>query len=105
MDNQRQDKRWDCVVPVESGHNAEFDGAQSFDFSRKGIGFVTKVPVAVDRQIAVALDLDESNSPVFVKGRVKWVQRIEGTDQFRVGLSFENMLSDGQNRLNEYFEE
>ncbi len=105
MDNQRCEKRWDCIVPVESGRNTEFDGAQSFDFSRKGIGFVTKIPVTVNREIAVALDLEESGSPVLVKGRVMWVQSIPGTSQYRVGLSFEKTLNDGQNRLNEYFEE
>lgn len=105
MHNQRQEKRWDCVVPVEDGHNPEFTGAQSLDFSRKGIGFVTKMPVAVDREIAVALDLSESGSPVFVKGRVAWVQSIPGTAQFRVGVTFKDVLGDGQNRLNEYFEE
>ena len=105
MDNKRCDKRWDCVVPVESGRNTAFDGAQSIDFSRQGMGFVTHTPVDVNREIAVALDLDESNSPVLVKGRVLWVQSIAGTDQFRVGLVFEKTLDDGESRLNEYFED
>lgn len=105
MNNQRGDKRWDCVVPVDSGHNTDFDGAQSIDFSRRGMGFVTKTPVAVNREIAVALELDEARTPVIAKGRVMWVQSIPGTNQYRVGLSFEKTLDDGQNRLNEYFED
>ncbi len=105
MANQRQEKRWDCVVPVESGRHTEFDGAQSIDFSRRGIGFITKTALPINREIAVALDLDMSDSPVLAKGRVMWVQSIPGTDQYRVGLSFENIVDDGQNRLNEYFED
>ena len=105
MNNQRQDKRWDCVVPVENGRQAEFDGAQSFDFSRKGMGFITKTALPLDKEIAVAIDLDESNMPVLVKGRVAWVQSIPSSGQYRVGLKFQESIDDAQNRLNEYFEE
>ncbi len=105
MSNNRKNKRHVCVVPVEGKKNSVFDHTQVIDFSKGGIGFVSQHRIPVNKEVPIEIDLTADGKPVFVVGRVQWVQRIMNSKSYRVGMSFEDVLQGSKSRLNEYFKE
>lgn len=105
MSNNRKNKRHVCVVPVEGKKNSVFDHTQVIDFSKGGIGFVSQHRIPVNKEVPIEIDLTADGEPVFVVGRVQWVQRIMNSKSYRVGMSFEDVLQGSKSRLNKYFKE
>lgn len=103
MSNKRKDPRVGCLVPVEGKQTGPFGESKTVDFSKGGIGFVSRRQVPLNKEIAIQLDLSEEGNPALVMGRVKWVQRIQETENFRIGVSFETMPEESQSSLNNYF--
>lgn len=105
IEKRRKTKRIDCVVPVESKEGGIFDHVKTIDFGRGGVGFVCDHEIPLNQEIAIELDLTEEGEPAYVIGKVRWVQPIEKSKQFRIGLSFDDMLRGSKTRLNKYFQE
>lgn len=103
MSNKRKDYRVGCIVPVDSKETESFGESKIVDFSKGGLGFISKRRVPLNKEIAIQLDLSQQGDPAFVKGLVKWVQWIQKTKNFRVGVSFEAMPQESQSRLDNYF--
>ena len=103
MSNKRRAPRIDCTVPVDSKQGSIFDHLQTIDFSRGGIGFVSHQRIPINKKIAIELDLFDENEPVVVIGRVRWVKTIGKSDNYRIGLAFEEIISGSQSRINRYF--
>jgi Tfp pilus assembly protein PilZ len=103
MKDKRRNFRFSCLVPVEGKTGGLFDYAKAVDFSRGGLGFISRQRISLDREIAIELDLSQEGEPALVIGKVRWVDKIVNSDNFRIGVSFENILQGSKSRLEEYF--
>ena len=101
--NQRTETRHNCFVPVEGKDGSEFDQTKTLDISRHGIGFLSSQPIAINQKIALEIVLKPNTEPVMVIGVVKWVRKIEVSDQYRVGMVFSEIISGSPTRLDKYF--
>ena len=101
--NKRTEPRRDCYVPVEGKPGSTFDQTQTVDISRNGIGFVSPHPHQINEKVAIEIQLKPDTEPVLVLGVVKWVRKLSDSDQYRVGLNFEEVLSGSKTRLRGYF--
>lgn len=101
--NKRNEARQECFVPVEGKQGSVFDDTQTVDISRHGIGFVSSHPHTINEKVAIEIQLKPDTEPVLVLGIVKWVRRISDSEQYRVGLNFQEVLSGSQTRLNKHF--
>ncbi len=102
--NQRKNVRQECIVSVDGKKGTEFDEVRTMDIGRGGIGFLSKKEISLNRKIAIELDLTSDGEPVLVLGQVKWVKKVEGTGNYRVGLKFtETLETSSKSRLREYF--
>ncbi len=48
-------------------------------------------------------ELSGNTDPVLVIGTVKWVRRLSDSEQYRVGLSYNEVISGSPKRLDRYF--
>ncbi len=103
--NHRKNERYVCVVPIDGKGGSVFDQTQTVDFSKKGLGFISKHRIPVNKEIPIEIELTVEGSPVFVIGRVLWVRRILKSQNYRIGVSFEDVLQGSKSRLNQYFKE
>ena len=101
--NQRVEPRHNCYVPVEGKEGSEFDQTKTIDISRHGIGFLSSHPVGINQKIALEIILKPNTEPVMVIGVVKWVRKIETSDQYRVGMVFSEIISGSPTRLDKFF--
>ncbi len=90
--NKRKSRRFDCYVPVDGKEGAGFTYTKTVDLSRDGIGFVSQHPAKLNEKVAIELVLKPDTEPVLVVGEVKWVSRIPKSDQYRVGLTFADVI-------------
>ncbi len=102
--NKRTESRRDCFVPVESKSDTSFDGTQTVDISRHGIGFISSHSHSINEKIAIEIQLKPNTDPVLVIGTVKWVRKLSDSDQFRIGLIYDEVISGSPKRLDRYFE-
>ena len=101
--NKRCEPRRNCFVPVESKLESSFDQTQTVDISRHGIGFISSHVHNINEKIAIEIQLKPNTEPVLVVGIVKWVRKISDADQYRVGLTYDEILSGSPRRLDRYF--
>ena len=101
--NQRTEARHNCFVPVEGKDGCEFDSTKTYDISRHGIGFLSSRPIEINQKIALEIVLKPNTEPVMVIGVVKWVRKIETSNQYRVGMVFSEIISGSPVRLDKYF--
>ncbi|MEI8012022.1 MAG: PilZ domain-containing protein [Candidatus Omnitrophota bacterium] len=94
--NKRKASRFGCAVPVDGKDGAVFALAKTVDISRNGIGFISQHNVALNEKFAVELVLKADTEPVLVIGEVKWVRKIPGSERYRVGLSFSEVIDGAQ---------
>ena len=105
MLNKRKNERLALQVPVEGKTGDVFDHINTIDFSRGGFGFICDHEVPLSKEIAIEIDLEKDGTPVFVIGKVKWVEPMIDSAKFRVGLSFESVFKGSKTRLNKYFQD
>jgi hypothetical protein len=100
--NQRSEARHNCLVPVEGKKGSEFDQIKTLDISRHGLGLLSSHSVGVNQKIALEIVLKPNTEPVIVIGIVKWVRKLEDSDQYRVGMVFSEIISGSSTRLDKY---
>ena len=100
--NQRSESRYNCLVPREGKEGSEFDQTKTLDISRHGIGLVSSRPIGINQKIALEIVLKPNTEPVMVIGVVKWVRKLEVSDQYRVGMVFSEIISGSSTRLDKY---
>ncbi|MCA9400200.1 MAG: PilZ domain-containing protein [Candidatus Omnitrophica bacterium] len=101
--NKRKTKRFGCMVPVEGKQGGEFDTIQTVDFGKNGFGFVSSKPIPLDKEIPIEIDVDKEEDPILVIGQVCWVRSLNGSEKYRVGIKFKEILRGSKSRLNQYF--
>ena len=102
--NKRSEPRRNCFVPVESKSDSSFDQTQTVDISRHGMGFISPHPHSINERIAIEIQLKPNTDPVLVLGTFKWVRKISDSEQYRVGLNYDEIISGSHRRLDRYFE-
>ncbi len=100
--NKRSESRRNCLVPVEGKDGSQFDQTKTLDISRHGIGLISSQHVGINQKIALEIVLKPNTEPVIVIGVVKWVRKIEVSDQYRVGMVFSEIISGSSSRLEKY---
>jgi hypothetical protein len=100
--NQRSETRYNCLVPIEGKQGSEFDQTKTLDISKHGIGLISTQPININQKIALEIVLKPNTEPVMVIGVVKWVRKLEVSDQYRVGMVFSEIISGSSTRLNKY---
>ena len=88
---------------MDSKQGGAFDNTQTVDLSAGGMGFLSQNRVPLNKEIAVELDLEENEKPVFVIGKVQWVKPITNSSQYRIGIRFKDVLSGSKSYLKKYF--
>jgi len=101
--NNRSVSRNHCFVPVEGKSDSSFDQAQTVDFSNHGIGFISPCLHNVNEKIAIEIQLKPNADPVLVIGIVKWVSRLSNSNQYRIGMNFDEVSTESQRRLDRFF--
>ncbi|MBF0618775.1 MAG: PilZ domain-containing protein [Candidatus Omnitrophica bacterium] len=99
MENKRQSKRFDCYVPVDGKDGSAFSRAKTVDISRDGIGFLSDHAIPLNEKVAIELALKPDSEPVLVIGQVKWVRKLSDSDQYRVGLTFSDIIDGSRDDL------
>jgi hypothetical protein len=105
MDNTSSDKRktrrFNCFVPVDGKEGSQFSAAKTIDISRDGIGFISNRALPVNERIAIELALKPDTVPVLVVGEVRWVRKISDSEQYRIGLTFADVIDGSRDQLRE----
>lgn len=101
--NKRRNKRLSCEVPVDGKKGGIFDSSNVIDISKGGLGFVSPRRIPVNKRIPIELDLGEEDLPVLVIGRVLWARAISGSSNYRIGVTFEDVMRGSKARLQKYF--
>jgi c-di-GMP-binding flagellar brake protein YcgR len=102
--NNRMETRNNCFVPVEGKSDSSFDQTQTVDISCHGIGFISSCPHDINEKIAIEIQLKPNTDPVLVIGVVKWVRWVSDSEQYRIGMNYDEISSGSQRRLGRYFE-
>jgi c-di-GMP-binding flagellar brake protein YcgR len=106
-ENKRKNARYSCAVMVDGKPGTEFDSSLTTDISKGGLGFVSSSSVPLNKQIVVELELKPEEDPVLVVAQVRWVRPLNdpgsAVKRYRVGMSFEDVLSGSKSRLERYF--
>lgn len=97
--DKRRSTRFDCAVPVDGKDGAIFTSTKTVDISRDGIGFISNHQVPLNEKVAIELVLKPDTDPVLVIGQVKWVRKIGQTEQYRIGLTFEDVIDGSQSDI------
>ena len=105
MANHRKNQRKTCIVPVDGKKGSLFDQTHAIDFSKGGLGFVSQHRIPVNKKIPIEIDLSDEGESVFVIGRVKWVVHLPESRNYRVGVTFTDVLKGSKSRLDRYFKE
>ncbi|MBF0593457.1 MAG: PilZ domain-containing protein [Candidatus Omnitrophica bacterium] len=100
-ENKRKAPRFDCYVPVDGKEGAVFSNTKTVDISRDGIGFLSNHSVPLNERIAIELALKPDTEPVLVIGQVKWVRKVADSNQYRIGLTFSDIIDGSKDFLDE----
>ena len=97
--NKRKSRRFDCYVPVDGKEGATFASTKTMDISRDGIGFLSDHAIPLNEKIAIELALKPDTEPVLVIGEVKWVRKMSNTSQYRIGLTFADVIDGSRDEI------
>lgn len=97
--DKRKSKRFHCLVPVDGKEGSVFSSTKTVDISRDGIGFISNRSVPLNEKIAIELALNPDAEPVLVIGEVKWVRKVSDADQYRIGLTFSDIIDGSRDEL------
>lgn len=99
--NRRESARHECCVPLLDERQQALKHSHTIDISRTGAGFISAKFIPVNSKLMVELALSPEGLPVLVQGRVKWIEKIPNTSNFRVGMNFSDIPEVSQSRIEE----
>jgi len=105
ISDHRKNERLSCVVPIDGKDGSVFGQSQTVDFSKKGLGFISRHRIPLNKEIPIEIELTVEGMPVIVIGRIQWVRRVVNSLNYRIGVSFKDVLQGSKSRLNQYFKE
>jgi len=99
QEDKRKSRRFNCFVPVDGKEGSAFAQTKTVDICRDGIGFISNHSIPLHEKIAIELALRPESEPVLVIGEVKWVRKLSDTEQYRVGLTFSDIIDGSRDEL------
>ncbi len=102
---KRTSPRHRCCVPLLDEQKEVMANSQTMDISRTGVGFESAYFIPVDTKITVEISLSRDAEPMLVQGRVKWVEKSARSSTYKVGMTFPDISSQAQSRIDNYFKE
>lgn len=102
--NKRENPRYDCRVPLMDERKETLASSYTTDISRTGVGFVSTRFIPINSKLMVELALTREENPVLVQGRVKWIEKIPHSPNFRIGMNFSDISTDAQSRIAQHFD-
>ncbi|MDD3374278.1 MAG: PilZ domain-containing protein [Candidatus Omnitrophica bacterium] len=103
--NKRLNARYECRVPLLDEKREVLSSSQTTDISKSGVGFVSACFIPANTNMMVELSLTRDGSPVLVQGRVKWVERMKNSSNFRVGMVFPDISPQAESRIENCFKD
>ncbi|NTV30190.1 MAG: PilZ domain-containing protein [Candidatus Omnitrophica bacterium] len=97
--DKRKAIRFNCLVPVDCQEGSVFAKTKTVDISRDGIGFISNHSIPLHEKIAIELALRSESEPVLVIGEVKWVRKLSDSEQYRIGLTFSDIIDGSREDL------
>ena len=101
---KRKTPRLDCRVPIMCRRGSLFDQTQTMDISQGGVGLLSPKFIPLDTNLIVEIALTPEAEPVLAVGRVRWIQKSNYSDSYRVGMNFTDIAADSKRRLAGYFD-
>jgi len=101
--NKRENTRHECCVPLMDERKETLSNSRTIDISRTGVGFISARFLPINSKLMVELALSREEHPVLVQGRVKWIEKIPHTPNFRIGMNFSDISSETQSRIEQHF--
>lgn len=98
-EDKRKSRRFNCLVPVDGKEGSAFHSTKTVDISRDGIGFISNHAIPLKEKVAIEIALTPETEPVLVIGEVKWVRKISDSDQYRIGLTFSEIIDGSRDAL------
>lgn len=98
-EDKRKSRRFNCLVPVDGKEGSVFASTKTVDISRDGIGFIANHSIPLHEKIAIELALRPESDPVLVIGEVKWVRKLSDSEQYRIGLTFSDIIDGTRDEL------
>lgn len=100
----RKKKRQSCCVPVDGKLGATRGTSLTVDISESGLGLMAERSVPVGKKIAVEIEISPQEEPLLFMGKVLWVQKLTGSQRYRLGMKFANSLfPESRTRLRDFF--
>ena len=103
--NKRLSTRYECCVPLMDEEREILARSQTVDVSKSGVGFVSARFIPMNTKMMVEISLTRDGSPVLVQGKVKWVEKMSDSSNFRIGMAFPDILSQVESRIENCFKE
>ncbi len=97
--NKRIDSRFDCCVPLMDEKKEALLSSQTIDISKSGVGFVSARFIPMNTKMTVELSLQRDSMPFLVQGKVKWVEKMPNSSNFRIGMSFPDIPQEAQAQI------
>lgn len=72
------------------------------DMSLGGLRCLSQDPIPVASELTVDLVLSDRDEPLHITGRAIWFQTIPNSDQFEVGIAFDELSAQNKRRLSTY---
>ena len=104
LNNRRAAPRFRAYRPVRVQKPGSIQLVETLtkDLSTGGMRFLSPTIFPVSTDLQVELVLSTGGEPFSVRGRAAWVQMIPHSDQFDIGISFQDVSIPNQRRLSAY---
>jgi len=103
--NKRLNARYECRVPLMDEKKETLASSQTTDISKSGVGFVSACFIPANTKMMVEISLTRDGLPVLVQGRVKWVEKMQNSSSFRIGMAFPEISLQSESRIENCFKE
>jgi Tfp pilus assembly protein PilZ len=100
--DKRKNQRERCLVPVDGKEGSVFDNSQTIDISAGGVGLITEKAIPLDEKIFLEIEISPDEDSLLMMGQVKWIQKIKGSQTYRIGMRFTRDLLNSKEKLKQY---
>ena len=102
---RRRSPRLHAYLPVKiSKSGTRVVETLTKDVSESGVRFLTPEPPAVGTRVKIELTLPSPHQVVTVQGRAAWFRVLPDSDQFDIGVQFEDLTQETRILLSRYLE-
>jgi len=103
---RRRAPRVGCVLPVKlyANHEPKVIETLTKDLSTGGLRCLSPVAKSAVSPVSLEMTLGQGERPLSLLAKVVWFERIPSSNQFYLGLAFQNISDKYTRRLSRYLE-